>query len=492
MKRKTGYVFAAFPAIIIYLFCSNAFAGETLVLISPHWEGIRREFGQAFSEHILAETGEGVDLEWLEVGASSNILLYIRSEFTRHPEGIGVDIVWGGGGIYYRALAEDGLLEPLDISAEILGAVPKKVSGTLLRDSKGLWFGSALSSFGILYNREVLDYLDLPDPSSWRDLANPEYSGWLVLADPRHSGTSHALFEIILQDYGWDEGFSVITRSFGNSRTVTKAASQVPVLVATGQAAVGPAIDFYAWSKILEVGKDRLGFIVPTGESVINTDPIAALKGAPHSDLARRFIEFVLSEKGQKLWMLPAGSEDGPQSFTLSRLSVLPGVYTAIKGRAVVSFNPFAGKSGIEFDDDLAADRWQPLNDLIGAGMIDTHQELCKAYLSVKDMPPESTAFRRLVAPPESEEVFQNRASTWSDPEMRNQVISSWTDFFNIKYAGVEAMSSGTSSSPADRLKAGARYAFPVLIVILMLRVFAGMILKSARMIKRGLEVEKT
>jgi ABC-type Fe3+ transport system substrate-binding protein len=493
MKSQTVMILAVCILGVTFLFGVESRAESRLVIISPHWEGIRREFSRAFSDWFRKNTGEGVEIEWLEVGASSNMLIYLRSEFSRHPEGIGVDIIWGGGSIYYRALTEEGMLEPVEVDPDILAAIPKQVAGTLILEPRHHWFGTALSGFGILYNREVLRILKIPEPSSWRDLADPLYHDWLVLADPRHSGTSHALFEIMLQAYGWDQGFSVLTLCFANARTITKASSQIPVLVSTGEAALGPAIDFYAWSKMAEIGEGRLGFVLPLGESVINTDPIAVLKGSPHPETARAFIEFVLSEKGQKLWMLPAGDTEGPREFTLSRLSVSPDLYPELSSRAVVKFNPFRKEAGLDFDDDLAAKRWQVLNDLIGVGMIDAHAELSRAFFGIKDQDRTSPAYRRLLAPPENEAVFSTRNSHWSDPAFRNKVISSWAEFFRIKYQGVYRMSEGSGGNQISyqflryHLTRGLRYVFPLLILGLIFEILFRAMVRQARRMKSGM-----
>ena len=43
---------------------------QDLVLISPHWEGIREEFGRAFSAWTADNCGHRTNLEWLDVDRS--------------------------------------------------------------------------------------------------------------------------------------------------------------------------------------------------------------------------------------------------------------------------------------------------------------------------------------------------------------------------------------------------------------------------------------
>ena len=72
-----------------------------------------------------------------------------------------------------------------------------------------------------------------------------------------------------------------------------------------GQVIYGLAIDFYAYGQIAVVGADKIKYVVPADGAVVTADPIAILKGAPNLPVAEKFLEFVLSEDAQKLWMLP-------------------------------------------------------------------------------------------------------------------------------------------------------------------------------------------
>ena len=52
-----------------------------LVILSPHHESIRQEFGEAFAAHWFQRTGEQVYLDWRTPGGSSEIFLFLKSEF---------------------------------------------------------------------------------------------------------------------------------------------------------------------------------------------------------------------------------------------------------------------------------------------------------------------------------------------------------------------------------------------------------------------------
>jgi len=93
---------------------------QKLIIVSPHWEGIRTEFERAFSEWTSRNLGHATDVDWLDVGGTSDILRYVRSEFARSPKGIGIDLLFGGGVDPYLALIKDGLLEPCELPPQVL------------------------------------------------------------------------------------------------------------------------------------------------------------------------------------------------------------------------------------------------------------------------------------------------------------------------------------------------------------------------------------
>ena len=57
-------------------------AGEqSVVIITPHNESIRSEFGRAFEKWYLAKKGHRVHVDWRIVGGTSEIGRYVDSEY---------------------------------------------------------------------------------------------------------------------------------------------------------------------------------------------------------------------------------------------------------------------------------------------------------------------------------------------------------------------------------------------------------------------------
>ena len=414
---------------------------KKLVIISPHWEGIRREFGRAFSLWTEKHQGVKTSVEWLDVGGTSDAVRYVRSEFKRMPAGINVDLFFGGGVDPYLQLKKDRLLQPARISAPILDRIPPAFSGIELYDPDRQWFGACLSGFGIIHNKKVLELMKLPEPREWADLASPRFFSWVGSGDPRSSGSVHMAYEIILQAYGWERGWSIILRLAGNVRNFSRSGSDVPKDTALGEVATGLAIDVYAWRQVAEAGADRIGFVLPQGLTVINPDGIAILKGAPQVDLAAKFIEFTLSEEGQKLWILRKGAQGGPQEYELSRMPVIPGFAAPFGKESTVPLDPFKWKAGFVYNTDIGSQRWSLLNDLIGSALIDNHKELVAAWDKTRNLDPQDPRIQALTKPPFSEaEALRMAKEDWPHPERRSRIRAQWSAEAKKRYISIAEM----------------------------------------------------
>lgn len=410
----------------------------SLSILTPHGDNIRQEIGAAFQAWYQTHYGEKPELNWIDQGGTSEDLRYVQARFAKTPASIDIDLFFGGGTPPFRTLAREGLLQPRVVSGKILSEVPAMVGGTRVHSDSEGWYGVALASFGILYNLPLLREKGLPLPDSWADLAEPEARGWVASVDPRGSGSAHVIYEIILQKYGWEQGWSLLTRIAANSGHFTKGASGVLPLVSTGEAVYTIAIDQYAWSLIEKLGDARVGFALPLDETVTTPDPVAMLKGAPHRETAARFIEFLLSESCQLLWSLKAGVPNGPALQSLNRMSVMPKV--AAKLDTTTSFvrgNPFLEAAHMEwaYSDSLTESRWALINDALGLWMVDNHEDARREWDALnlriskdKDRAAWDSALAasRYFRPPAVWDSMRIYQAKWKDESFRNGTMARW------------------------------------------------------------------
>jgi ABC-type Fe3+ transport system substrate-binding protein len=377
-------LWAAGFAVLVTIPCQ---AQRELIIVSPHWEGIQYEFGRAFAAHYHKRTGQTVNVRWRDLGGTSQIEKALDATYKATPATSGIDVFFGGGIDPFESQKAKGQLHPYPLPKPILEQIPRTIGGFVIIDPDYAFYGAALSSFGILENRRVIQLTGLPIVETWEDLGHPALNGWVSSADPRKSGSVHMIYEIILQAYGWEKGWQVIHRMSGNVKSFLQASSAPTKEVAVGDAAYAISIDINGLTQQAFIGKDNIRFTIPRGVSVINPDGIAILKGAPNLDVAQAFLEFVMSEEGQSLWMKPTGSPGGAVRFGISRMGILPRHYEGDLSQLLVPLNPFAIDYPFHYNTELGSRRWSVVNSLIGMGVIDVHTHLRRAWAAIHRAP---------------------------------------------------------------------------------------------------------
>lgn len=218
---------------------------------------------------------------------------------------------------------------------------------------------------------------------------------------------------------GFENGLHLIQKIGANARYFTDSASKVPIDVSMGDAAVGMAIDFYgryqAESSRAPDGTERMKFVTPVGGTSVSCDPISLLRGAGgHApkdrqketrDVAIRFIEFVLSEEGQRLWCYKPGTKDekgeliGPEKYALRRLpirrsfyaSTQPAIQAAHVEHAKHSvddltdpmIDPYAVSKQFVYYKRWTGDHFNILRDIVRAMCLDSSDELKTAWRAI-------------------------------------------------------------------------------------------------------------
>lgn len=204
-----------------------------LVVITPHNEAIRHEFGQGFSAWHLKKFGKPVRLDWRVIGGTTEIMRYLSAEYRASAKRFveacarkGVSMtsadamklddpkavtcrmdLFFGGGTYDHGKAETAGLTvpawrgepPVGLFTDERGRtlIPKKMNGEVWCGKA--YYGNVLSTFGICYNTDRLEDLGWKDaPSRWEDLADPKLCGWVGLADPTKSGSVAKAFEMMI------------------------------------------------------------------------------------------------------------------------------------------------------------------------------------------------------------------------------------------------------------------------------------------------------
>ena len=214
------------------------------------------------------------------------------------------DIFWGGESALFDKLAEQKLLAKLDLPKAVVDSIPTSIGKPKpipLKDPNGWWIGTVLEPYGLVYHPRLYQRLGLEAPKDWDDLLHPKLKGNVAQCAPTRSSSSHATYEVILQRDGDDKGWAWLQRLGGNTGIFTARSRDVPSVVAKGEFAAGFAVPSYMAFEDRLAGFD-IKFVAPK-TAWITPEPIAILAGAKNPNAARAFIEFVLSERGQRVAM---------------------------------------------------------------------------------------------------------------------------------------------------------------------------------------------
>jgi iron(III) transport system substrate-binding protein len=175
--------------------------------------------------------------------------------------------------------------------------------------------------------------------------------------------------------YGWEKGWEWLKKLAVNTGIFTARSRDVPNVVSKGEFAVGFAVPSYmAFAEVL--GGYDVMFVYPKN-AYVTPEPMAVLKGAPHPKAGHAFIEFLLTEEGQKIFM-----ERGLFAITPKyKVRGAPGspAEKAVQFTAGVrSFYDI--QVGNVYDDKIAGEkkRMEEVNSYFRKEIAEKHKELIK------------------------------------------------------------------------------------------------------------------
>jgi iron(III) transport system substrate-binding protein len=270
-----------------------------LVLITPVSKFIHDAALKAFADYAKERWNVSVKVSGIPAGTP---IAYGRIvEWKGKPE---ADIFWGGESALFEKLADQKLLQKLELSRESWDSIPAAIGKPKpipLKDRDGYWVGTALEPYGLVFHPRRLQRLGVPELKEWDDLLNPKLRGEVAQCAPTRSSSSNATYEVILSMYGEERGWDWLRKLAQNTGHFTARSRDVPTVVAKGEYAAGFAVPSYMAFEEKVAGFD-IKFVAPKN-AFVTPEPMALLAGARNPKAARAFIEFLLTERGQRVFM---------------------------------------------------------------------------------------------------------------------------------------------------------------------------------------------
>lgn len=132
------------------------------------------------------------------------------------------------------------------------------------------------------------------EPKSWRDMIDPKWQGKVLLDEPRTGGVGYVFFAVTYEKFGreYQEKFAAL------KPVIAPDPALAARRLATGEFPlyVGFAFHEYKGLKGLPVR-----VVIPEEGGMYSTLNAAIVKGAPHPNAARMFLNYMLEDDGQAI-----------------------------------------------------------------------------------------------------------------------------------------------------------------------------------------------
>jgi iron(III) transport system substrate-binding protein len=158
----------------------------------------------------------------------------------------------------------------------------------------GYW--AAAQAIGVIpiYNRNVLSAADAP--KSWSDLLKARFTGRKMAIQNAAAGTQFNWSYLLRQALGAD-----FERTFAAQEPVVMATgAQMTDAIMRGEILLAAALDHWR-AYTTDAREAGLVAVYPKEGMPLTLAPVGMLSGAPHPDAAKLFIDFILSQEGQRL-----------------------------------------------------------------------------------------------------------------------------------------------------------------------------------------------
>lgn len=277
--------------------CGPKGSGSLTVLGTP-----QEEYIQAVTKAFTAECG--IKTTYVRL-SSGEALAKLRAD-KANPQ---FSVWWGGPADGYIAAEKDAVLESY---------VPKNSDKipAQYKDAKGLWTGIYVGALGLAVNTKILKDKNLPEPTSWADLAKPIYKGQISIAHPASSGTSYTFVatQMFLVNRDLEKGFAYLKQFHQNVLQYQKTGAAPARQAGQGEVAIGIVFSHDTVAAIEEGFKD-LKVVFPSEGTGYEIGGMALVAKAPDPIAGKTFMDWAATAKTQeigatvKAYQIPTNSD---------------------------------------------------------------------------------------------------------------------------------------------------------------------------------------
>ena len=271
---------------------------------------------------VFNETHPEIEVSFFRSG-TTEVMNKLEAEFaTGDPQ---PDVLLVANSLVMTGLKNDGRLMAYP-------EAPTEGYDPAIMDPDGAFVGTKLITTGIVYNTDLVS----EPPTSWADLTDARFADQVIMPSPLYSGAAalHVGTMTAHESFGWDYYEALAD----NGAIAGRGNGSVLEAVATGQNAVGIIVEFMAFNAKAE--GSPVDFVFPAEGVTAITEPAAILATANNPEAAEIFVDWLLSEDGQRF-----SAEQG-------YLPALPGAPTPSTFPETVEFEIIAVEPGTLISND--------------------------------------------------------------------------------------------------------------------------------------------
>ncbi len=248
-------------------------------------------------------------------------------ELFEAESGINVQVRYGDSAELAATIAEEGDSSPADVffaqdpgslgaveEAGLLAELPEETLGKVderFRDPDGHWVGTSGRARVVVYNTEALSEADLPD--SIFDFTDPRWRGKIGL--PPTNASFQAFVTALRLTAGEEAAREWLEGIKANEPKLYEKNTPVVEAAAAGEIEVGFVNHYYLYIVKQEQPDAPVANHFLAGDdpgALVSVAGVGILADAENDEAARRFVDFLLSEAGQRFYAEEAAEAEYP------------------------------------------------------------------------------------------------------------------------------------------------------------------------------------
>jgi iron(III) transport system substrate-binding protein len=269
-------------------------AGKTTITV---YSGREEEIVEPLFDQFEEETGIAVEARY---GDSAELAATLAEEGDSSP----ADVFFAQDAGALGAVAEEGLLAELPASA--LDRVDAR-----FRDEERRWVGTSGRVRVLAYNTDALSEADLP--SSVLELADPRWKGKIGI--PPTNASFQAFVSAMRLTLGEERTREWLEAVAANEPKLYEKNGQVLEALASGEIEVGLVNHYYLALLLAEQPDAPVAnhFLEPGDPgALVNVAGVGILSSSDNAEAAQQFVEFLLSDDGQRFYAEEAEEAEYP------------------------------------------------------------------------------------------------------------------------------------------------------------------------------------